>query len=126
MLKDIRLYSGTLPLSPASPSQVQIDASNLVISRVVSRPMAFEEIEQRGTVINQNDYRRWNSRSAGSRPSRQPPPGLRAPCCQKRIFQPIVPTPGPGVPDPPIDLFAFSLLNCAVNSRYRDASRYSR
>lgn len=55
LLKNIRLMDGATALS--SPAQVEIDASNVLVSSVTTRPMTEEEIRQSGIVINPLDYK---------------------------------------------------------------------
>jgi hypothetical protein len=56
-LKNIRLMNGDTFIASANPSQVEIDASNILITQVTSRPMTWEEIQAAGIVLNTNDYK---------------------------------------------------------------------
>jgi len=58
-LRGIRLFAGDVPLADAVPSQVEIDASEIVVSQVTSRPMTMAEIQQSGVSINENDYKAY-------------------------------------------------------------------
>jgi len=55
LLRNIRLMDGDTALSP--PAQVEIDATNVLVSSVTTRPMTEEEIRQSGIVINPLDYK---------------------------------------------------------------------
>lgn len=56
-LKNIRLMNGDTFIASANPSQAEIDASNILITQVTSRPMTWEEIQAAGIVLNTNDYK---------------------------------------------------------------------
>ncbi len=58
-IQNIRLMDGATQLALAQPSQVQIDATNVVISQVTSRPMTDEEIQESGIVLNASDYKAY-------------------------------------------------------------------
>lgn len=56
-LKNLRLVSGTEELLAASPSVVTIEAiDDVLVTKVVTRPLSLEEIQQRGIAIDQSNY----------------------------------------------------------------------
>jgi hypothetical protein len=57
-LQNIRIMAGGAEVPMASPpSPATIEAVNLLVSSVTSRPMTFEEIQASGIVLNTSDYR---------------------------------------------------------------------
>ncbi len=56
-LRNLRLVAGTQDLLAASPSVVTIEAiDEVLVTKVLTRPLSLDEIQQRGIAVDQSNY----------------------------------------------------------------------